>query len=112
MVRRKKRRTVLPRSKKVVKEASDIILNTEDDKDAVHYLRETLTDDFPEIDISKMSLHEASEVLNDGQTKKSGGKVTQDLISELNDFVMKSAIEREKKARKESKRKKTFKKKK
>lgn len=54
---------IVPKSKSVIREAADIVINSDDDSAAIDFLRETLEDDFPDLDLGKMDLHEAIQVL-------------------------------------------------
>ena len=103
-MRRKKKITA--RSKEVVNEAKDIIINSETNEDVVNFLRETLEDDFPELDISKTSLHEATDLLSVKTSKKAHTTVSADLINELDSFIRKSR-EKESKATKRGRKKRT-----
>lgn len=97
-----RKRKFIPKSKEVIKEASDIVLNSERDEDAVKYLRETLEDDYPDLDLSKVDLHEASNVLS-VTTKRKSTIVSQDLLKDLDSFIRKSSIRVAKDERKHSK---------
>lgn len=68
------------KSKEVIDEARDIVLNTEDDEAAIQFLRETLGDDYPDLDIN--DLHAASEILS--QKEKSNN---QNILGNLNDSL-------------------------
>lgn len=86
-----KRKEVKPKSWEMIKEATDIVRNSEDDASAISFLRETLDDDFPDLELGKMDLHEAIEVLGDSKSKsKSGDKgAIEDLTGALNEFMSK-----------------------
>lgn len=93
-----KKRKISPKSKEYVKEAVDIVRNTEDDKAALEFLKNTLDDDFPDLDLGSMDLHEAIKVL--GIDKKTGDrKRIENLNDSLGEFL---EIQKQKK---ESKRK-------
>lgn len=80
-----------PKSKEVIKEAVDIILNTEDDEAAIAFLKDTLEDDYPDLDLGRMDLHEAIGVLGGNsikKAKKSGSrKAIEDLNKSLGNFI-------------------------
>lgn len=57
------KKKIVPKSKSVVKEAADIVINSDDDSAAIEFLRDTLEDDFPDLDLGRMDLHEAIQVL-------------------------------------------------
>lgn len=76
--------TFKPKSKAMIAEALDIVKNSEDDKSAVAFLRDTLVDDYPDYDFANMDLHEASKVLEKPEKKKSVGKKA---IEDLNESV-------------------------
>lgn len=78
------------KSKDMIDEALDIVKNTEDDDSAIKFLRETLNDDFPDLDLGRMDLHEAIEKLNykeDKENKSHSQKVIEDLNKSLGDFL-------------------------
>lgn len=76
-----------PKSKAYIKETLDIVNNTENDQDALEFLKDTLEDDFPELELGSMDLHEAIKVLG-AEEKKSGGKqVIEDLNRSLTSFI-------------------------
>lgn len=81
----KRRKKFQAKSKEVIREATDIVANTEDDKAAIGFLRETLSDDFPEMDLTKMDLHEATDFLPD--TKRRRKTNPSDIMEELNSFL-------------------------
>lgn len=76
------------KSKEEVKEATDIILNTEDDDSAVVFLRETLQDDFPDLELGSMDLHEATKVLG-GDKESSKNTAIKNLNQAFSDFMSK-----------------------
>lgn len=63
----KQRGRLQPKSREVIKEAADIVRNSEDDGAAIDFLRNTLDDDFPDLDLGSMDLHEAIKVLGNEQ---------------------------------------------
>lgn len=77
-------------SKEEVREAVDIIKNTEDDEAAIAFLQDTLTDDFPDLDLGRMDLHEAIEILGGSEVKKfevPKEKGDRNAIESLNDSI-------------------------
>lgn len=70
-------------SKEAIKEAVDIIRNTEDDEAAMIFLRETLGDNYPELDLGRMDLHEAIEVLGGGEENPSQSKGDREKVENL-----------------------------
>ena len=105
-------KTIKPKSKEMIKEASDIVQNTESDEAAISFLKETLDDDFPDLDLGRMNLHEAIEVLGKPEDKKSSEKGNMKVIENLNkslgDFIDKveNQANVKKKLKKKRKRKK------
>lgn len=77
-------KTIKPKSKEMIKEAVDIIHNTENDEAAIGFLKETLIDDFPDLDLGRMDLHEAIEVLGKKEDKKDSKKGNMKTIENLN----------------------------
>lgn len=62
-----------PKSRELVQEAADIVRNSEDDQAAISFLQDTLEDDYPDMELGSMDLHEAIKTLGFGEEK---GKVT------------------------------------
>jgi len=76
----------------MIKEADDIIRNTLDDENAVAFMQETWIDDFPDLDLGRMDLHEAVDELEHKLTKKklnTGQKAIYDLNRSLDKFIEK-----------------------
>ena len=103
-------KTIKPKSKEMIKEAVDIIHNTEDDEAAISFLKETLIDDFPDLDLGRMDLHEAIEVLGKKEDKKDKTKGNMKTIENLNkslgDFIDKVENQTKKSTKKRKKRRK------
>lgn len=100
-----------PKSKESIKEAVDIIRNSKDDDAAIEFLRETLEDDFPDLELGSMDLHEAIEVLGGSEQSKEGGDLSAvgDLSKALGEFMSKKDVASKgvkKKKRRRRKRKK------
>lgn len=75
------------KSKEYIKETTDIIQNTEDDEAALAFLKDTLIDDYPDLDLGKMDLHEAIDVLDKRKKKSASKKLVEDLNKSLGDFI-------------------------
>lgn len=58
-----------PKSRELVQEAADIVRNSEDDQAAISFLQDTLEDDYPDLELGSMDLHEAIETLGFGEDK-------------------------------------------
>lgn len=109
----KKTKKITPKSKEMIEEASDIIRNAEDDEAAIAFLKDTLEDDYPDLDLGRMNLHEAIDVLSNGNKKKNGNiKLVEDLNSSLGKFIdrqeekiQKASIKRKNTKHKNTKRK-------
>ena len=101
-----------PKSKAYIRETSDIVNNTENDQDALEFLKDTLEDDFPELELGSIDLHEAIKVLG-AEEKKSGSKqVVEDLNRSLTSFIDSQSKPKTKskvKSKKRRKKKKTVK---
>ena len=99
-----------PKSKEMIKEAADIVRNSQDDESAIEFLRDTLDDDFPDMELGSMDLHEAIKVL--GGEKVAGDKdAIRNLNKALSDFMSKQSntdVEKvvKRKSRKKRKKKK------
>lgn len=102
MFKRKKKFQM--KSKDVIREATDIVVNTEDDKAAIGFLRETLPDDYPDMDLTQMNLHEATDLLPN--TKRRRKTNPSDIMEEFNSFINGNTTEpgTKKKSRKRKKR--------
>lgn len=99
---------ITPKSRESIKEAVDIVKNTENDDVAVQFLRETLEDDFPELDLGSMDLHEAIKEIGNQDKKKFFGNIEKanSLGEALSKFMQKQNEEKKKKrTRKRSKKK-------
>lgn len=94
------------KSKDIIKEATDIVLNTEDDNAAIAFLKDTLEDDFPGMDLGRMDLHKAIEVLDTGKNKSKNMKVIEDLNKSLGKFINKAESKSKKVVKKKAKVKK------
>lgn len=95
-----------PKSKQVIKEATDIVLNTETDDAAIDFLRDTLEDDFPDLDLGRMDLHKAIEVLGKNENKKTSNmKNIENLNKTLSKFMGQADKKSAKKAGKKNKKK-------
>lgn len=78
------------KSKAVISEAVDIIKNSENDKDAIAFLRDTLEDDFPDMDLGRMDLHQAIDELDfslERRKKSKSVRAIEDLNKSLGDFL-------------------------
>ena len=75
--------------KKVIKEAEDIILTSIDDKTAIRYLKEIIEDDFPDLDLGRMNLHEALSALDEKELKNKNKdlSVRENLNNALGSFI-------------------------
>lgn len=85
----RKKSGIQPKSKELIKEAVDIVRNTEDDDAAIAFLKDTLTDDYPDLDLGRMNLHEAIAILDSPKTKKKtkNMEVIEDLNKSLGKFI-------------------------
>lgn len=86
-----------PKSKEYIQEAVDIVMNTENDDAALSFLKETLDNDFPDLELGKMDLHEAIKVLGNDRGRNTGRRKT---IENLNDSLEKLVKSRGKKKNK------------
>lgn len=76
------------KTKEQLKEIADIVKNSETDEAALAFLQDTLEDDFPELDLGKMDLHEASKVLGESEPKKkTKGSLIENLNASLGEFI-------------------------
>lgn len=81
---------IKPKDKDVVREAADIVRNSESDELALAFLQDTLEDDFPDLDLARMDLHEAIKGLGgkqEGKPPKGSKSVIEDLNKSLGDFI-------------------------
>lgn len=93
------------KSREVVREATDIVLNTESDEAAVDFLRDTLGDDFSHMELGSMNLHEAIEVLGIEDSSKSRNMMNIENLNEtLNKFMNKTGNSTKKKSKRKSRR--------
>lgn len=94
------------KSKEYIKETTDIVQNTEDDEAALAFLKDTLIDDYPDLDLGKMDLHEAIGVLDKKKKKSGSKKLIEDLNKSLGDFIdnQESKMKTQKKVVKKTKR--------
>ena len=107
------RKKIKTKSKDMIKEAVDIVKNSENDESAVAFLRDTLDDDFPDLDLGRMDLHEAIKSIGAQEDKKKatgGRKAIEDLNKSLGDFIEIQARKLEDANRKKVKKAKTTKK--
>lgn len=95
------------KSREKMLEIADIVKNSETDEAALEFLKDALEDDFPDLDLGRMDLHEASEVLsrkNDGVIK--GRKASENLNSALEGFMKKKKSSDKKKVANSKKKRK------
>lgn len=84
----KKKAEFKHKTKEQLKEIADIVKNSETDEAALAFLQETLEDDFPDLDLGKMDLHEASKVLGgDEPEKEPRGSLVENLNASLGKFI-------------------------
>lgn len=102
------KRRIKPKSKAYIKETTDIIENTHDDDLALQFLKDSLDDDYPDMDLASMDLHEAIKVLgSDDNKKKSDSKgIIEDLNASLTDFINSQKKEKPKVKKKRRRRRK------
>lgn len=93
-----------PKSKELIKEAADIVINSDSDEAAIQFLRETLDDDFPDLELGSMDLHEAIKVLGTDEDKVRH-KVNLENLDEALAAFMKRDVKNNKKERKRKRRK-------
>lgn len=85
------------KSKESIQEAADIVRNSQDDDAAIQFLKEALEDDFPDLELGSMDLHEAIKVLGGSESfntaeKDTGGgnkQAIEDLNKTLGAFMSK-----------------------
>lgn len=102
------KKKVVPKDKEMIAEVVDIVRNTEDDAAAIEFLRDTLEDDFPDLELGSMDLHEAIKVLggNEKTKKKSVGRqAAENLNDSLGEFLstQQKKTERKRKPKKRGK---------
>lgn len=105
------KKKIVPKDKEMIAEVVDIVRNTEDDAAAIEFLRDTLEDDFPDLELGSMDLHEAIKVLggNEKPKKKSiGRQAVENLNDSLGEFLsaQQKKTERKRKSKRKSKKKK------
>lgn len=102
------KRRIKPKSKAYIKETTDIIENTHDDDLALQFLKDSLDDDYPDMDLASMDLHEAIKVLgSDGNEKEKDSKgLIEDLNASLTDFINSQKKEKPKVKKKRRRRRK------
>lgn len=105
-----KRRKVQPKSKEYVRETLDIVQNTEDDEAALDFLKTTLDDDYPDLDLGSMDLHEAIKTLDPEKEKSKGRQTLEDLNNSLTQFIASQEKEKKKKSKKKTRKRKRRKK--
>lgn len=94
-----KKMRLKPKSREMIKEAADIVRNSEDDGAAIAFLQQTLDDDFPDLELGSMDLHEAIKVL--GKDEQVGDrKALENLNQALGDFMKKHKITNKKEGNK------------
>lgn len=106
----KRKQRFKPKSREMIREAADIVRNSQDDDAAIEFLRDTLDDDFPDMELGTMDLHEAIKVL-DGEEAAGDKEAIRNLNEALGDFMKRQNKPEEKKAVKRKRRKKRRKKK-
>lgn len=85
----KRNKKIQPKSKEMIREAADIIINSDDDSAAVGFLRDTLDDDFPDLELGSMNLHDAIKVLDGSQETSSRKKGVENLNRAFESFMIK-----------------------
>jgi hypothetical protein len=96
---------IKPKSRKMIQEAVDIIRNAEDDEAALAFLQDTLVDDYPDLDLGRMDLHEAIEILNKRENNSGDKRKIEDLNKSLADFLNFSKSKKSKRKRKRKRKK-------
>lgn len=86
-----------------MKELADIVKNSETDEIALEFLKEAWEDDFPDLELEKMNLHEAVDILTESQ-RENNTKKESELNSDL-DFEFFSFMNRNKEKKRTRKRK-------
>lgn len=81
------KKKVQAKDKAFIKDAEDIILNDIEDETALKHLSEIWIDDFPELDLGTMDLHEAIETIGENKKKSKAIKTIEDLNKSLGEFI-------------------------
>lgn len=95
-----------PKSKELIKEAADIVINSDNDEAAIQFLRETLDDDFPDLELGSMDLHEAIKVLGTDDDKARHKVDLENLDEALAAFMKRDAKNNKKKGKRKRRRRK------
>lgn len=95
-----------PKSKELIKEAADIVINSDNDEAAIQFLRETLDDDFPDLELGSMDLHEAIKVLGTDDDKARHKVDLENLDEALAAFMKRDAKNNKKKRKRKRRRRK------
>lgn len=107
MKKKRANRKIKPRTKEKMKEIADIVKNSETDEAALEFLQDALEDDFPELELGKMDLHEASKILGgDEPEREPKGNLVENLNASLGKFIDKQEKNHNKRKRKRRKNKK------
>lgn len=85
----KRTKKIQPKSKEMIREAADIIINSDDDAAAIGFLRDTLDDDFPDLELGSMDLHDAIKVLEGSQETVSRKRGLENLNNAFESFMNK-----------------------
>ncbi len=96
---------IKPKSREMIQEAVDIIRNAEDDEAALAFLQDTLVDDYPDLDLGRMDLHEAIEILNKEKDNSGDKSKIEDLNKSLADFLNFTKSKKTKRKRKRKRKK-------
>ena len=83
----KRKKKIVPKSKDYIEDISDIILNAESDDAAIAFLQDSIIDDFPDLELGSMDLHEASKVLSDNSKKRKRSGPVVGLNDALGKFI-------------------------
>lgn len=103
---KKNARRLKPKSKELIEEAADIVINSESDEAAIQFLRETLDDDFPDLELGSMDLHEAIKVLGADEDKVQHKVNLKNLDEALAAFMKRDAKNNKKKRKRKRRRRK------
>lgn len=95
-----------PKSKELIREAADIVINSDNDEAAIQFLRETLDDDFPDLELGSMDLHEAIKVLGTDDDKARHKVDLENLDEALAAFMKRDAKNNKKKGKRKRRRRK------
>lgn len=101
----KRNKKIQPKSKEMIREAADIIINSDDDAAAVGFLRDTLDDDFPDLELGSMDLHDAIKVLDGSQESVTRKRGLENLNNAFDSFMNKPKDNPKKRATKRAPRK-------